>query len=89
LRRSHTDAEIFESYSPLQKPKQVIAAKSVATSEPQLDLVKPELFFQLREYGEDRLPVCIVEKADEPEHKDDPPLVAGCNRDIRFLIHCA
>src|SRR5207245_8896871 len=46
----------------------------------QLDVRQIHLGAEEREYGEDRLPICIVEERDPPEHGDDEPLVGGAWR---------
>ena len=45
--------------------------------QPQLHLVEGELLLQQRKHGVDRLPVGVVEEADEPEHGHDLPAIAG------------
>src|ERR1041385_1861650 len=48
--------------------------------ESQLHFVEAEFLLQYREYGEDRLAVRIIEEADQPEHRHDPPLVGASMR---------
>src|SRR5688500_2671916 len=51
------------------------------TDKAKLHLVEAKLLFELRKYGEDGLPIRVIEKADEPQHRDDPPFViAACYR---------
>ena len=42
---------------------------------PSCNFIEAKLLFELGKDGEDSLPIGIVEKADEPEHEDHPPLV--------------
>ena len=45
--------------------------------EAELDFVEGELLFQPGEDRENGLPICVVEKADEPKHGDNPPFVGA------------
>src|SRR5688572_26916670 len=51
------------------------------TDQAKLHLVEAKLLLELWEYSEDGLPVRVIEKADEPQHRDHPPFViAACSR---------
>src|SRR6266508_3944665 len=43
----------------------------------QLNVGELKLRLEYRKYGKDGLPVRVIEQADEPEHRDDVPLVSG------------
>src|SRR5439155_10683426 len=61
--------------------------------EAKLHFVEAEFLLQLREYREDRLSISIIEEADQPEHRHNPPFVGASmgsrnhfshRREIRF-----
>ena len=51
--------------------------------ETELHVVKAEFVFQFGEHRVDRLPVGIIEKANGPQHDDDPPFVSRRGRVCR------
>jgi len=59
-----------------QRGTQRVDPTECGADQAQLELIEAEFAFEHGKNRKDRLPIGVIEKADEPQHEHHPPLVA-------------